>query len=256
MYSSYTQTHCVSPLSITDEYDSFSGSHTVDPSFVMNSFLTPTFQSLDDCSSLYFNYSSPFNNTESPLSLSYVHPLQILSPTTYDPLFLLPLPTEGSQEPPFNSQETDKTQTEDGLKAESPSSGRELSSEDEEDISTVYTADDDSYAGEQDNDSDWERPKRISKKSKVPSGSKKRKRSSPVLIETDSQCSYCQTKNTSLWRRSPKGEVLCNACGLYLKLHGVIRPLSLKSDVIKRRNRAGSCKPYSRKSKKQKSSTL
>jgi hypothetical protein len=32
------------------------------------------------------------------------------------------------------------------------------------------------------------------------------------------------------------GSVLCNACGLFLKLHGHARPISLKTDVIKSRN--------------------
>ncbi len=36
------------------------------------------------------------------------------------------------------------------------------------------------------------------------------------------------------------GNVLCNACGLFLKLHGRPRPISLKSDVIKSRNRVKS----------------
>lgn len=31
--------------------------------------------------------------------------------------------------------------------------------------------------------------------------------------------------------------MLCNACGLFLKLHGRARPISLKTDVIKSRNR-------------------
>lgn len=51
------------------------------------------------------------------------------------------------------------------------------------------------------------------------------------------QCYNCFTKNTPLWRRDPAGNPLCNACGLFLKLHGVVRPLSLKTDVIKKRNR-------------------
>ncbi|ORX92011.1 GATA-domain-containing protein, partial [Basidiobolus meristosporus CBS 931.73] len=51
-------------------------------------------------------------------------------------------------------------------------------------------------------------------------------------------CSNCQTTTTPLWRRNPQdGEPLCNACGLFLKLHGIVRPLSLKSNVIKKRNR-------------------
>ncbi|XBW38220.1 hypothetical protein QEN19_003809 [Hanseniaspora menglaensis] len=51
-------------------------------------------------------------------------------------------------------------------------------------------------------------------------------------------CSNCGTATTPLWRRSVKGEPLCNACGLFWKLHGVNRPLSLKKDTIQRRNRS------------------
>lgn len=52
-------------------------------------------------------------------------------------------------------------------------------------------------------------------------------------------CTNCYTQTTPLWRRNPEGSPLCNACGLFLKLHGVVRPLSLKTDVIKKRNRGG-----------------
>jgi GATA-binding protein len=62
-------------------------------------------------------------------------------------------------------------------------------------------------------------------------------------------CTNCQTTNTPLWRRNPEGQPLCNACGLFYKLHGVVRPLSLKTDVIKKRNRAsGSAGGGTRKS--------
>ncbi|KAF8636057.1 hypothetical protein AX17_003831 [Amanita inopinata Kibby_2008] len=61
-------------------------------------------------------------------------------------------------------------------------------------------------------------------------------------------CTNCQTTNTPLWRRNPEGQPLCNACGLFYKLHGVVRPLSLKTDVIKKRNRtSGSSNNGSRK---------
>ncbi|KAI0743591.1 hypothetical protein C8Q80DRAFT_1345613 [Daedaleopsis nitida] len=55
---------------------------------------------------------------------------------------------------------------------------------------------------------------------------------------TPTVCTNCQTTITPLWRRDPDGQPLCNACGLFYKLHGVVRPLSLKTDVIKKRNRA------------------
>lgn len=43
------------------------------------------------------------------------------------------------------------------------------------------------------------------------------------------------------------GSVLCNACGLFLKLHGRPRPISLKTDVIKSRNRVKAANPGQRK---------
>ncbi|TFK74046.1 hypothetical protein BDN72DRAFT_956115 [Pluteus cervinus] len=56
--------------------------------------------------------------------------------------------------------------------------------------------------------------------------------------QSPTQCTNCQTSNTPLWRRDPEGQPLCNACGLFFKLHGVVRPMSLKTDIIKKRNRA------------------
>lgn len=58
-------------------------------------------------------------------------------------------------------------------------------------------------------------PQRVKAKTPPGSGSKK------VL-----QCSNCQTKTTPLWRKSSNGDLLCNACGLFYKLHGVLRPLN------------------------------
>jgi len=50
-------------------------------------------------------------------------------------------------------------------------------------------------------------------------------------------CSNCQTTNTTLWRRNNFGDPVCNACGLYFKLHGVNRPLAMKKDNIQSRKR-------------------
>ncbi|XP_067140021.1 transcription factor GATA-4-like isoform X2 [Centruroides vittatus] len=50
-------------------------------------------------------------------------------------------------------------------------------------------------------------------------------------------CSNCSTTNTTLWRRNNQGEPVCNACGLYFKLHGVNRPLAMKKEGIQTRKR-------------------
>ncbi|KAL7331983.1 hypothetical protein PS15p_204095 [Mucor circinelloides] len=55
--------------------------------------------------------------------------------------------------------------------------------------------------------------------------------------ESHTVCSNCGTIKTPLWRRDIEGAPLCNACGLYLKLHNEKRPLSMKTDVIKKRQR-------------------
>ncbi|KAM4842672.1 transcription factor GATA-5 [Thomomys bottae] len=50
-------------------------------------------------------------------------------------------------------------------------------------------------------------------------------------------CSNCHTATTTLWRRNAEGEPVCNACGLYMKLHGVPRPLAMKKESIQTRKR-------------------
>ncbi|ROL45222.1 Transcription factor GATA-4, partial [Anabarilius grahami] len=50
-------------------------------------------------------------------------------------------------------------------------------------------------------------------------------------------CTNCQTTTTTLWRRNAEGEPVCNACGLYMKLHGVPRPLAMKKEGIQTRKR-------------------
>ncbi|KAI8389237.1 hypothetical protein BD560DRAFT_380970 [Blakeslea trispora] len=64
-------------------------------------------------------------------------------------------------------------------------------------------------------------------------------------------CSNCQATNTPLWRRDAKGNTICNACGLYYKLHHVHRPATMMRTEIKRRKR---CTSLEKKQKSRKPS--
>ncbi|BGP07086.1 GATA zinc finger protein 3 [Rhodotorula toruloides] len=57
--------------------------------------------------------------------------------------------------------------------------------------------------------------------------------------KTQPICANCATQTTPLWRRSHDStHILCNACALFFKMKGRPRPISLKTDVIKSRNRS------------------
>lgn len=55
--------------------------------------------------------------------------------------------------------------------------------------------------------------------------------------KVDMSCTNCGTMTTTIWRRNMKGEMVCNACGLYYKLHGVNRPVTMRRDTIHTRRR-------------------
>ncbi|KAL2313821.1 Transcription factor [Schizosaccharomyces pombe] len=50
-------------------------------------------------------------------------------------------------------------------------------------------------------------------------------------------CANCSSTKTSLWRKDRHGQTVCNACGLYARLHGHNRPIGLKKNKITRRRR-------------------
>uniref|UniRef100_A0A0N5B4B0 GATA-type domain-containing protein n=1 Tax=Strongyloides papillosus TaxID=174720 RepID=A0A0N5B4B0_STREA len=51
------------------------------------------------------------------------------------------------------------------------------------------------------------------------------------------KCSNCNTTTTTAWRRSDKGTLVCNACGLYFRLHRQNRPVHMRKDFIQQRFR-------------------
>ena len=75
-----------------------------------------------------------------------------------------------------------------------------------------------------------------------------------TILTGTSMPSNCGTHHTPLWRRSPNGSTICNACGLYLKARNTSRPTTLKrphstsvsapgSDIDTQENRQQSLSP-------------
>ncbi|KAI5986005.1 GATA zinc finger-domain-containing protein, partial [Pisolithus marmoratus] len=48
-----------------------------------------------------------------------------------------------------------------------------------------------------------------------------------ITCHGSAQCYNCHTTATPLWRKDDEGKTVCNACGLYYKLHGSARPISM-----------------------------
>ncbi|PAV63905.1 hypothetical protein WR25_03279 isoform A [Diploscapter pachys] len=52
-----------------------------------------------------------------------------------------------------------------------------------------------------------------------------------------SRCTNCMTTKTTAWRRDVLGKLVCNACGLYFRLHRTHRPVHMRKDFIQQRFR-------------------
>ena len=68
----------------------------------------------------------------------------------------------------------------------------------------------------------------------------------PQLKYDGSVCINCGTTKTTLWRRTAESQLICNACGCYLKLHGRHRPIKYNSDTIRTRSRKRKTKKRNR----------
>jgi ribosomal protein L34E len=64
-------------------------------------------------------------------------------------------------------------------------------------------------------------------------------KTSPPLMTAKQgiQCVNCSQTQTPLWRKNDAGEPICNACGLYAKLHNRDRPITMRKSKITRRRR-------------------
>ena len=55
--------------------------------------------------------------------------------------------------------------------------------------------------------------------------------------ESKIRCTNCNVEKTPLWRRIDGQNYLCNACGLYYRIHNCHRPISLKCEEFKPRKK-------------------
>ncbi|KAJ3353215.1 putative electron transfer flavoprotein subunit [Entophlyctis luteolus] len=64
-------------------------------------------------------------------------------------------------------------------------------------------------------------------------------------------CKNCRTNCTPMWRRDLDGGRVCNACGVYYRMHGVHRVVTVANTMVVRRQSKGSRKKGGGKRKKQ-----
>ena len=58
-----------------------------------------------------------------------------------------------------------------------------------------------------------------------------------VVVRRETTCANCGTTKTCLWRKDSSGAPVCNACGVYTRLHKTARPAHWRRDKINTRRR-------------------
>merc|ERR1719309_82055 len=81
-----------------------------------------------------------------------------------------------------------------------------------------------------------EKPRQSSRSSHHKNKTKMQKN---LRLGPHTKCFNCGTNKTSLWRRArnKEGSPICNACGLYEKLHNTNRPVEMRKDSVQPRKR-------------------
>lgn len=95
----------------------------------------------------------------------------------------------------------------------------------------------------------WTGSDDISKGNNNNNNSPKNANNNQQSSQKDLSCTNCGTTTTTIWRRNLRGEMVCNACGLYFKLHGVNRPHTMRRDTIHTRRRRPKGDKSNRRSK-------
>jgi hypothetical protein len=57
-----------------------------------------------------------------------------------------------------------------------------------------------------------------------------------------SRCTNCGTTKTTAWRRNSDGKLVCNACGLYYRLHKVCSTITCTDYVLSPCRRIAQCR--------------
>lgn len=107
--------------------------------------------------------------------------------------------------------------------------------------STEEEDEEDENEDSEDSEDDVQEPIFITQPSEVPGRDLpqqlKKQRRRATSQEVAIVCANCGQTQTPLWRKDSQGRPICNACGLYSRLHQRDRPITMRKAKIARRKR-------------------